>query len=107
VRLKDVAQNFGRKKNKVEGKASGGEEGNVAGERLSVLVSKDSINGAMRTRAKREAEAADKENESIGGAAEGNESEWEDVVSQRSSWVGLRETKEETPQSTFSGKAFI
>ena len=92
--------------------------------RLSLLVSKDSINGPMRKRARRDVEAGDmgvgeRDSENIhpsgdvqtAAGASSNESEWEDVMSYSGSRVGsglhIRPEQGDAPKSAFSGKAFI
>lgn len=124
MRLTHVVQKFGKKK-RAEERRSGGEmdggegigKGEVGGERVSLLVSKDSINGDMGRKARRadkkggvrdaipEAEVSQAE----AGAAE-SESEWEDVISRRGSLVGSSyggEHKDDGLKSSFSGKVFI
>lgn len=82
VRLTNVGQKFGRRKHESEV-----EQRAAAGDRLSLLVSKDSVNGALRKRAQKEAED-DVAAQTAGGAEEEEESEWEDVVSTRTSVLG-------------------
>lgn len=102
VRLTDVAQRIVQLKNQSSGDTKEHKE-----DRLSMLVSKDSINGALRKRA-REDEA---KGQTMAGAAD-CESEWEDM-SNRNSRIGSvlcggrGEVETDTSKSTFGGKAFI
>lgn len=113
VRLTDVAQKLGQKRREklemektgtsegvyVEGPGQGNGQGGGGGgqDRLSALVSKDSVNGALRTRARMEngraatateSEIKNHDTQMAAGASDDGSSDWEDMTSTQTSRVG-------------------